>query len=153
MERAHAELEIEDSPVLSAIGDLAPILSAKDKVRNFVNSSNSDVDVLSMNLDHPCGSSEAAKAVHADGVADRMIQTAHLSGMVPSAVTGQREEGDILYVASAKRSPGRPAAAAMGSAAKQVGFANREGLSGKDSKLQNRKDSDALLPSYDADKW
>ena len=73
--------------------------------------------------------------------------------MVPSAVTGWREEGDILYVASAKRSSGRPAAAATGSAAKQVGFANREGLSGKDSKLQNRKDSDALLPSYDADKW
>ena len=94
----------------------------------------------------------AAEAVHADGVADRMIETAHSSGMVPSAVMGRREEGDILYVVRAKRSSGRPAAAAMGSAAKQVDFANREGLSGKDFKLQNWKDSDPLLPCYNADK-
>ena len=73
VERARAELEIEDSQVLSEIGDLAPVLSAKDKVRNFVNSSNSDVDVLSVNLDHPSGGSGAAEAVHADGVADPMI--------------------------------------------------------------------------------
>ena len=87
----------------------------------------------------------AAEAVHADEVADRMIETAHSSGMVPSAVTGRREEGDILYVVSAKRSSGRPAA-------KQVDFANREGLSRKDFKLQNWKDSDPLLPCYNADK-
>ena len=92
VERARAELEIEDPQVLSEIGDLAPVLSAKDKVRNFVNSSNSDVDVLSVNLDHPSGGSEAAEAVHADGVADRMMQTAHSSGMVPSAArAGERK--------------------------------------------------------------
>ena len=68
-------------------------------------------------------------------------------------IIGRREESDILYSASAKRSSGWPAAAATGSIAKHVGCANRKGLSGKDFRLQNQKDSDALLRSYDADKW
>ena len=125
-ERARAELDLEDFQALSEVGYLAPVMSAKDKVWNFVNSYNKDV--LSVNLDHPSGGPEAAKAVRADDVADRMIKTAHFSGMVPSAVKGRQEEGDILFVASAKRSLGRLAAAATWSAAKQVGFANREGL-------------------------
>ena len=51
VERARAELDLEDSQVLSEIGDLAPVMSARDKVRNLVNSS--DINVLSVNLDHP----------------------------------------------------------------------------------------------------
>ena len=51
VERARAELDLKDSQVLSEIGDLAPVMSARDKVRNLVNSFN--IDVLSVNHDHP----------------------------------------------------------------------------------------------------
>ena len=123
MEKARAELEL--SLVLSEIGDLAPVISVKNKVRKFVNSA--DSDVLSVNLDHPRGGLGAVEAVGANRVADRMMETAHSSGTVPLAVTGRREDGDTLYIASAKRSSSRPVAVAMGSVASQVGLLNGKG--------------------------